>query len=415
MFYKFFIILALSISINASEISQNDIEKFAIVMSQIKHYYIKDTKTSELFNNAIKGMLNNLDPHSAYLTSADFKELDYTTSGKYAGIGVQITLENGLIKVISPLDGTPAKKANIEPGDIILKINNTFVQDIESNKAISLLAGKPGSKVELTIFKPSIKKPIKLTLKRAIIKLESVTNNIISPNIGYIRISNFGDNTAKEIKKSLLKMKKINGLVIDVRNNPGGTLPSAVEVCNLFLDAKKLKENKTIVSTKGRVKEMNSIISATNGDIFDNKPIIVLINKGSASAAEILASALSEHNRAITLGTRTFGKGSIQTLIPINEHSAIKITTGLYYTSRGKAIQAKGVAPDVLMPYTKAPVSEKELDEIIDESQLYRHLKSKPIKLKKPNKNKNNLKIATQDFQLYQAIKLLHGLVAMND
>lgn len=415
MVYRLFFIIFLTASALASTISKHDIEKFAIVMAQIQHYYIKDTDTSKLFDNAIKGMLINLDPHSAYLTSTDFKDLESTTSGKYAGIGVQITLENDLIKIISPLDGTPAAKANLEPGDIILKINDIFVKDIEPNKAITLLSGKAGTKVKLTLFKASTKKPETITLQREIIKLHSVTSKLLTSNIGYIRVATFGDTTAKEIKNSIKKMPNIKGLVVDVRNNPGGTLPAATSVCDLFLDADKLKNNKKIVSTEGRIAEMNTVINATKGEIFNNKPIIILINKGSASASEIFASALSEHNRAITLGTKTFGKGSIQTLIPITNDSAIKITTGLYYTPRGEAIQAKGVAPDVLIPYTSAPKAEKMLEEIIDESQLYKHLKSKPKSLNKVAKKDISAEIAQKDFQLYQAIKLLNGLMALHD
>jgi carboxyl-terminal processing protease len=408
--------------------SQKDVEHFAIVMAQIQHYYVKPTDYKTLFENAIRGMLNGLDPHSSYLDMSSFRDLNSKTAGHYAGIGIQIIPENGLLKVISPFDGTPAAKANIESGDIILKINNYFIKDIGPEKAVNLLLGKAGSKVTITVFKTKKKRPKKITLIRKIIKIKSIKSRLVTNDIGYVRIAVFGTNTLNEIKTAIIQLKKaatppLKGFILDVRNNPGGTLDAAIAVSDLFLDANKLGNNTTIVSTVGRTKSMNTISKATPGDLLKGTPIIVLINGGSASASEILASALAEHNRGITLGTKTFGKGSVQAVIPTTPTSAIKITTALYYTPRGHAIQAKGVIPDVIVPYRTLPKSEKtqSVSDFIDESQLYRHLKSKPKKSNAAQASKIKLdrhlnrELAHQDFQLYQAIKLLQGMLAMHN
>ncbi|MBM94027.1 MAG: peptidase S41 [Legionellales bacterium] len=397
-------------------ISEQDVEHFATVMAQIQHYYIKPTTTKTLFENAIRGMLNGLDPHSSYLDFEEFKTLNTHTNGHYAGVGIQLIPENGLLKVIAPIDDSPAARANIAPGDIILKINNQFTKDLGAEKALALLSGKPGTKVQLTIFKKDEQKPKLINLIRQKIKLNSSSTKMLTPKVAYTRISTFSQNTAREISTQLKKYPSAQGLILDVRNNPGGTLDGATQTSDLFLDANRLGKNKLIVSIKGRDPRMSSSIHATPGDILKGAPIVVLINGGSASASEILASALAEHNRGVTLGTKTFGKGSVQAVIPTTSTSAIKITTALYYTPRNHAIQAIGVTPDITVPYQTIPQLDEPnaLTNLIDESQLYKHLDSKPQK-KQTTEYETHQKLAQDDFQLYQALKLAQGMLAMKN
>lgn len=401
-------------------IGASDIELFATVMAQVQHYYIKPIDYKHLFKLAMQGILEGLDPHSSYLDEETFTALYNQTQGSYAGIGIQLIPEAHILKVISPIDGGPAEKSGIKSGDYIYRVDDFFVQDLGPMEAINRMQGKPGTTLKLTLFRPENKQPFEVKIKRQIIKLDSVKSKLLSPKIGYIRISFFNVSTAAETKTALKNLRKqspkLEGLIIDVRNNPGGTLGGATDTSDLFLDKKKLKYEGRIVSVEGRSKDLNSVTYATDGDIWNGNPIIVLTNEGSASGSEILAAALLEHNRAITLGTKTFGKGSVQSLIPTTEKTAIKLTTALYYTPKHIAIQAVGVEPEVVVPSMHVPKEEKQssIMDVIDEANLYGHLKASPKAVQAKNKRLgvDNHKLAHEDFQLFQAVKLMQGLLA---
>ncbi|MBT4885092.1 MAG: S41 family peptidase [Legionellales bacterium] len=418
---KYMIAAALCSGAAANEgISEKQIERFATAITQINHYYITPVSYQTLFDSAIKGMLTSLDPHSDYLSPKDIKELQASTTGEYAGIGVEIIPDNGLIKIISPFDGTPAQKAGIQSGDIIVKVNNKLIKDVSTDEAIKLIMGPVGSSVQLTILRPGSPEHIVMDVNREIIEIKSVKSKVYRDHLGYTKIASFGDNTAIDVKEQILDLQKsnhINGLIIDLRNNPGGTLTAAIETSDLFLDRPKLK-NGLIVYTRGRLDMDNMEAYATPGDIINSKPIVVLINNGAASASEILAGAIKDQKRGVVMGTPSFGKGSVQTVIPIDYESAIKLTTALYYTPNGISIQAHGILPDVYAPYTKFPAQDAKKDIIsildnINESNLDGHLtasKTAAITAAKLEKKKQQADLAFTDFQLYQALNLLEAM-----
>ncbi len=368
-------------------------------------------------------MLTGLDPHSDYLSPQDIEELQTSTTGEYAGIGIEIIPDNGLIKVISPFDDTPAFKAGLEPGDIILKIDDKFIKDISTDEAVSLMKGKPGSHLTLTIMRQGKADPLDFDLIREVISLKTVKSTLYPNNIGYVKISVFNDITTEETKKQIEEMQEntpLKGLIVDLRNNPGGTLESAISTTDLFLDSKNTKYNNMIVYTKGRTELDNIDAYATPNDIMNRKPIIVLINSGSASASEIFAGALQDNNRGIVFGTKSFGKGSVQSIIPIDYESAIKLTTDLYYTPSGRSIQATGIVPDVYAPYTKMPKQDQNINLNLYENNLSGHLLNNTNKQSDSNDNiaqnatEKHLELAKQDFQLYQAINLIKGIISSN-
>ena len=396
-------------------VSQKQIDRFATVLSQIQYYYLEPTKYDKLFDNAIRGMLTGLDPHSDYLSPSDMADLRTSTEGEYAGIGVEIIPENGLIKIISPFDDTPAYKAGLLAGDIIFKINDTFVKDISTDEAIKLIKGKPGTSLTISVVRNGNDKPIKFDLQREIISLKTVKYKVYNNNIGYLRIAMFNDVTAPESKaaiQNMIKENNITGLIVDLRNNPGGTLDSAVDTTDLFLDKRNAISNGLIVSIEGRTKMDTFSSYATNGSLVQNMPLVVLINNGSASASEIFAGALQDNNRAIIFGTQSFGKGSVQSIIPIDYESAIKITTALYFTPAGKSIQARGIAPDVFAPIQSFPENSINSDfHSYTEENLSGHIKN--ILGKEESSNpRNDFELAENDFQLYQAINLISGVVS---
>lgn len=401
-------------------ISEKQIERFATAITQINHYYIKPVTYQSLFDSAIKGMLTSLDPHSDYLSPKDIKELQASTTGEYAGIGVEVIPDNGLIKVISPFDGTPAQKAGIKSGDIIVKVGNKLIKDVSTDEAIELIMGPVGSSVQLTILRAGSAEHIVMDVNREIIEIKSVKSKVYRSKLGYTKVANFGDTTAKDVKEQILGMEKSNnikGMVIDLRNNPGGTLTAAIETSDLFLDKQNLK-NDLIVYTRGRLDIDNMEAYATPGDILKNKPIVVLINNGSASASEILAGAIKDQKRGVVMGTPSFGKGSVQTVIPIDYESAIKLTTALYYTPNGISIQAHGILPDVYAPYTKFPEQEAKnnISAILDninESSLDGHITASKTAAQTAadlEKKEKQAELAFTDFQLYQALNLLEAM-----
>ncbi len=426
-----------------------DVQRFTTALSEIKKYYVEKVDDNELFENAMRGMLAGLDPHSTYLNADDFQDLRSHTTGAFGGLGIEITTESGFIKIVSPIDDTPAKKAGLKAGDLIIKIDNQPVQDMDLRDAVEKMRGPAGTKVVLTIYRQGEKAPREVTLKREVIHVQSVKSRMLDDGYGYVRISQFQENTMKDLNTALNNLKKQNdgknlkGLVLDLRDDPGGLLDSAVDVSDAFLDSKKLGKNDLIVYTKGRLKGSDMQEYANPGDLLNGAPVVVLVNEGTASASEIVAGALQDHKRAVVMGTTTFGKGSVQTVLPLDDKTGIKITTALYYTPNGRSIQAKGIEPDVVVP--ELVVKQNKLAEefslaMVKEQDLAAHLANgdeKASKDKQPaDKNntttdganadkENNAEVngpltkdgkplATKDYQLSEALNLLKGINAMS-
>jgi carboxyl-terminal processing protease len=385
-----------------------ELRTFAEVMDRIKSAYVEPVSDKTLLENAIKGMLSNLDPHSAYLGPEDFRDLQESTSGEFGGLGIEIGTEDGFIKVVSPIDDTPASAAGIQPGDLIIKIDGQPTKDQSMMEAVEKMRGKAGSNIELTIVREG-GKPFNVTLKRAVIKVKSVRSQLLDNGYGYVRISQFQVNTGEEVGKALGKLrkdngKKLNGLVLDLRNNPGGVLQAAVEVADHFL------KSGLIVYTKGRIANSELRFSADPADASEGVPLVVLINGGSASASEIVAGALQDHKRGVLMGTDSFGKGSVQTVLPLNNDRALKLTTALYFTPNGRSIQAQGIVPDIEV--TRAKLTREQDDSSIKEADLQGHLGNGNGGADKPSKGKASSPSRPQDddYQLSQALNLLKGL-----
>ena len=385
---------------------------FGEVMERTKVSYVEDISDKQLIESAINGMLTSLDPHSSYLNAEDFKYMNEQTSGKFGGLGIEVTMENSVVKIISPIDDTPAAKAGLKAGDYITDIDGETVVGQTLNEAVSKLRGKVGTKVKVTIRRANTK-PFTVTLKREEIKIQSVKHEIKNDDVLYIRISAFNEDIDESIKKAVQEAQKklknkLTGIVIDVRNNPGGLLDQAVKVSDLFL------EQGEIVSTRSRNEEDTVKFSATPGDIADNLPIVLMINEGSASAAEILAGALQDHHRAVVLGEKSFGKGSVQTVIPLRNNAAMRITTARYYTPSGRSIQAKGIEPDVVVKLAKIEeidnsdwtISEADLKGALKNEQAGDKSEGKKADNKKSDKEKDD----TKDYQLVRALDLVKAL-----
>ena len=352
----------------------NELQQFSEVYSRIKESYVEEPKDKELMTNAIRGMLNGLDPHSAYLDEEEFKELQVGTSGEFGGLGIEVGMEDGFVKVISPIDDTPAQRAGLQAGDLIIRLNETPVKGMTLNDAVKLMRGKPDTSIDLLVVREGKDKPFKVTLKRAIIQVKSVKNRLLEPGYGYVRISSFQAKTTESLMEALDALKKENkgdlrGLVLDLRNNPGGVLNAAVGVSDAFLESGK------IVYTEGRVPDAKMEYNANKGDVLNGKPIVVLVNQGSASASEIVAGALQDHKRALIVGQKTFGKGSVQTVLPLDEKTAVKITTARYFTPSGRSIQAEGIKPDIeLKPLKVQNTDDENPFEPLSEADLSKHL-----------------------------------------
>ncbi|HSX21022.1 MAG TPA: S41 family peptidase, partial [Gammaproteobacteria bacterium] len=344
----------------AEKLPLTDLDRFTTVIEHIKNYYVKNVEDSTLFENAIRGMLAGLDPHSAYLNQDEFAELKASTSGKFGGLGIEVTLEDGYIKVISPIDGTPAAKAGMQPGDLIVRLDETPVKDLSLTEAVDRMRGKPGTEIFLTVVRKNESKPLKLKLTREVINVHSVHSKMLEEGYAYIRISQFQNDTGTELGKEIKKLTqdgktKLKGLVLDLRNNPGGVLDASVTAASAFLDKDKLPYDKVVVFTKGRINGSQVKEKANGKDLLKGAPIIVLVNSGSASASEIVAGCLQDYKRAIILGTPTFGKASVQTVLPLKDQRGLKLTTALYYTPAGRSIQAKGIIPDIVVDNVSIP------------------------------------------------------------
>jgi len=385
-------------------------EKFVKVVNMIEAYYVDDINTTTIINKALKGLLPNLDAHSSYLDKKAYKELKVQTSGEFGGLGVVIGMKNGVLTVISPIDDTPAYKAGIKAGDIILKINNHATIDMTLDEAVNLMRGKPGTKVTLTIVRKG-KKPFEVTITRGIIKIKSVKAKDLQhyPDIEYIRISSFDKNVVPSLKKVLANLKKQGkkGIIIDLRNNPGGLLNQATGTLDLFIS------HGILVSQKGRVPSENEVYYAHSAGTYKNIPIVVLVNGGTASAAEIVSGGLQDHRRAVIVGEKTFGKGSVQAILPVNKDEALRLTVARYYLPSGRTIQAKGVTPDIIVHPGK--VEEENLTEdLIKEANLKAHLKAELNKIdhkKKTKKEDKNIKKIDGDLQLLTGANILKALI----
>lgn len=402
----------------SEQVPIEDVQRFSNAISLIKKYYVKDTEDKVLFDNAIRGMLAGLDPHSAYLDESDFKELQSSTNGEFGGLGIEVTIEDGIIKVITPLVDTPAYKAGIKSGDYIIKLGKQYVQGLELKDAVNMMRGKPGSSIKLTIIRKGVSKPLVITVVREKIEVKSVKQRLLDNKYGYVRLTQFQATTDKDMQAAIgaLKLKaggKLQGLILDLRNNPGGLLDSAIQISGAFLNKEKNGKQEMIVYTQGRLPGSKFTAMANSRDILNNAPMVVLINNGSASASEIVAGALKDNKRAIILGTRSFGKGSVQTVLPLDEKRGIKLTTALYYTPSGTSIQAQGITPDIVVEEIAVPVSDDKSGIIgLSEAELSGHLKNGNLK-QKVNSDKPTLdetSLLHEDYQLYAALTILKGL-----
>ena len=339
-----FLFLNSTLAISSESDIYKKIDLFGEVLEKINEEYVEDINQSESMDSAINGLLQSLDPYSAYLSPENFEEMQTETSGEFGGLGIEVSMEAGVVKVITPLDDTPASRAGLKAGDYIVKINDTQVQGKTLTEAVEIMRGPVGSDIELTVRRRGVKKALTFTLTREIIEIQSVKSDLLDKNIGYLRLTSFNENSAQQIKKRINDLnneKKLKGFILDLRNNPGGLLSQAIKITDYFLD------NGEIVSTKSRKASENRKWFARDGDLTGGKPLIVLINYGSASASEIVAGALKDHKRAIILGENSYGKGSVQSIIPLRNEGAIRLTIAKYYLPSGTSISEVGVTPDI--------------------------------------------------------------------
>lgn len=381
------------------------------VFNRIKTDYVEEIEDKKIINDAIHGMLSKLDPHSAYLDKDSYREMRIGTEGQFGGLGIEVTMENGFVKVVAPIEDTPAERAGIKSGDLIIKLNKKPVKGMTLTDAVKIMRGKVGSKIDLLVVREGLAKPKEFTIKRAIIKIKSVKHRLLEPGYGYVRITQFQANSAKNMLSAIAKLKsknrgKLKGMILDLRNNPGGVLPAAVAISDAFITSG------LIVYTEGRSEDAKLKYTATPSDILDGIPLVVLVNGGSASASEIVAGALQDHKRAVILGTKTFGKGSVQTILPMSGGTALKLTTARYYTPKGRSIQAKGIVPDIIVE--EAKITKANNGKRLREADLTGHLENdkanKKNKSKKSKKKKDQKKDDAADYQLNEALNLLKGV-----
>lgn len=404
-----------------NELTYEMLNLFGDVFERVRENYVEEVKDDELIENAINGMLSALDPHSSYLNAKGFKEMQVQTKGEFGGLGIEVTMDSGLVKVVSPIDDTPAFNAGIKAGDYISHIDDEPVMGLALSEAVEKMRGPVDSKIKLTVLREGQNEPLNFTLKRDVIRIQSVKADT-KGKVGYVRVTSFSENTYEKMRGEIEKMQKempdMQGIVLDLRNNPGGLLDQAVLVSDAFLNQGE------IVSTRGRDPAQTRRYSAKQGDMLQGKPIVVLINGGSASASEIVAGALKDHRRAIIMGTKSFGKGSVQTVIPLPGHGAMRLTTSRYYTPSGTSIQAQGITPDVKV--VQAEVKPIEENMLSSEADLRGHLENLEQALDKAPANDNKApapfgktaatkgkegdKDEPLDYQLERALDLLRGL-----
>lgn len=395
---------------------------FTDVFTRIKANYVEDVSDEELLEHAIRGMLSGLDPHSAYLSPEQFNELRIGTSGQFGGLGIEVGMEDGFVKVVAPIDDTPAQRAGMQSGDLIIRLDDKPVKGMTLSDAVKLMRGKPGSTIQLTVVREGEDKPLSIEIERAVIKVNSVKNRMLENGFGYVRISQFQTKTAQDLNKALEKLSKeadgqLNGLVLDLRNNPGGVLSAAVGVSDAFLN------DGLIVYTDGREQDSKLQYTAADGDLLDGAPVVVLVNGGSASASEIVAGALQDHRRGIIMGTSTFGKGSVQTIQDLPNGGAVKLTTARYFTPSGRSIQAHGIDPDIITESVKlrrdenanslAPVTESSLSGHLSNPNDGEEGVDAIDDAKTPQDGIDNSSLIEDDYQLYEALNLLKGLTIL--
>ncbi len=419
---------AIAIAINAmadrpeetgGDIPLEQLRSYSDVLDRVRSDYVDEISEGELIENSIRGMISELDPHSGYLDDEEFKSLRESTSGEFGGLGIQVGMKDGVLTVIAPIDDTPAKEAGLEAGDKIIRIDGEVTQDMDLEKAVKKMRGKPDTDIDLTIAREGEKKPLEFTITRAIIKTESVKHELLEPGMGYIRISQFQSRTVEQMHEALDALNEENedealkGLVLDLRNNPGGVLEGSVEMVDTFL------EEGQIVYTKGRVADAKMSFEASRGDRLDGAPIVVLVNGGSASASEIVAGALQDSGRALVIGEKTFGKGSVQSIMPLSDGGALRLTTARYYTPSGRSIQAEGIEPDVTVHQLK--VSDIEDVFSISEASLAGHLSNgdsdvmEAIKQsERDGDDEEEEPLVVRDYQLYEALNMLKGMVIVS-
>ncbi len=390
---------------------------FGDVFERVRADYVEEVSDNKLIEAAINGMLSSLDPHSSYLNAQRFEDMQVQTKGEFGGLGIEVTMENGLVKVVSPIDDTPAFRAGLQAGDYITRLDGEQVMGLTLSEAVERMRGPVGSDIALTIRRKGVEAPIEVKITRAVIKIRSVRGRV-EEDAAYLRITSFTEQTERELKRTFEKVSeelgdRMTGVIIDLRNNPGGLLDQAVAVSDAFLDKGE------IVSTRGRRPDSIQRFNARPGDLAQGRPIIVIINGGSASASEIVAGALQDHRRALVLGTRSFGKGSVQTIIPLAGHGAIRLTTARYYTPSGRSIQAKGIEPDIIVERARIEKADEQA-QMRNEASLRNRLPSEEeLNGGKKNDaeagtNNNRTEDAKKDYQLARAVDLLHGIALFN-
>ncbi len=394
------------------QIPFEDLQAFTEVFSKVKSDYVEPVDDQKLIEDAIRGMLNGLDPHSAFLNTSEFTDLKIGTTGQFGGLGIEVGMENGFVKVISPIDDTPAARAGVKASDLIIKLDDKSVKGMTLNEAVKVMRGKPNTAIDLTIVREGEAKPLVITITREIIRVKSVKNRMLEPGYGYVRITNFQSRTTTDLLKAisdLQKEERLKGMVLDLRNNPGGVLNGAIGVSDAFID------NGLIVYTEGRLDDSSHRYLATPGDSLNGAPLVVLVNGGSASASEIVAGAIQDHKRGIILGTKSFGKGSVQTIQELRNGSAVKLTTARYFTPNGRSIQATGIEPDIKLSTLRLSAEDEKARETYSESDLEGRLSNPNGEVDVDDEEKDDSEaLAKTDFQLYEALNLLKGLIILN-
>ena len=417
------ILLGLSLAVGHSvfalkegnqEIPFEELQAFTEVFAKVKSDYVEGVDDKKLIEDAIRGMLSGLDPHSSFMNVTEFEELKVGTTGQFGGLGIEVSMENGFVKVISPIDDTPAFHAGLKSGDLIVKLGDTAVKGLTLGDAVKIMRGKPDTDILLTIVREGELAPLEFTITREIIQVKSVRSKVLEEGYGYVRIASFQSRTTTDLLKVIADLQKeapLKGLVLDLRNNPGGVLSGAVGVSDAFIN------DGLVVYTEGRINDSSQRYTATPGDSLNGAPLIVLINGGSASASEIVAGAMQDHKRALIMGTKSFGKGSVQTIQGFRNGSALKITTARYFTPNGRSIQAKGIVPDIELTTLSIPASDKKERQSFSENDLSGHLsnpededKDKTESAETSPAEDEDVNLAEVDFQLYEALNLLKGM-----